>query len=77
MGINIRFCDTSKEIKFFLVTGVYDKPAKAAVLNMMSSTGNFGCTKCTQQGESFKQDPNGIKLIFLSNYLWRIFNHSA
>ena len=45
---------TLKEIKFFLVAGVFDKPAKSAVLNMISSTGYFGCTKCLQPGESFK-----------------------
>ena len=54
LGIKIKFNDTLKEIKFFLVAGVFDKPAKSAVLNMISSTGYFGCTKCLQPGESFK-----------------------
>jgi hypothetical protein len=54
LGIDIQFKDLVKEIKFFLIAGVYDKPAKSAVINMISSTGFFGCTKCLQPGESFK-----------------------
>ena len=31
-----------------------DKPAKAAALNMLNSSGFYGCTKCLQPGVSHK-----------------------
>ncbi len=43
-----------RNIKFFLIAGVFDKPAKASILNMKSSNGFFGCTKCLQPGISHK-----------------------
>ena len=48
-----------KEIKFFLTHAVMDKPAKAALLNMISSTGFYGCTKCLQPGKSLKKNLKG------------------
>lgn len=56
LGIKIRFADVSKEIKFFLFAAVMDKPAKAALLNMINSTGFYGCTKCLQPGLSLKKN---------------------
>lgn len=44
---------SKKNVRFFLLASVYDKPAKAAVLNMKNSNGFWGCTKCLQPGESF------------------------
>ncbi len=35
-------------------SGVMDKPAKALFINMISSTGFYGCTKCLQPGVSHK-----------------------
>ena len=63
LGIKINFQDTSKEINFFLFAAVMDKPAKSAVLNMLSSTGFFGCTKCLQPGVSLKRNLQTSKLI--------------
>jgi hypothetical protein len=40
--------------KFYAIHGVYDKPARADILNIKNSTGYFGCVKCRQRGESFK-----------------------
>jgi hypothetical protein len=37
-----------------LIAAVFDKPAKAAVLNMKSFNGFGGCTKCLQLGETLK-----------------------
>ena len=59
LGIKIIFEDTSNEIKFFLTHAVMDKPAKAALLNMVSSTGFYGCTKCLQPGKSLKKNLTG------------------
>jgi hypothetical protein len=59
IGINIKFNDIERDTKFFVISGIYDKPAKAAVLNMVTSTGFYGCTKCLQPGESYKTKLNG------------------
>jgi hypothetical protein len=50
----VSFQDLQKEIKFFLTHAVMDKPAKSAVINMIASTGFYGCTKCLQPGKSLK-----------------------
>ena len=39
---------------FYVVSAVFDKPAKSAVLNMISYNGFGGCTKCLQLGETKK-----------------------
>ena len=43
-----------KYTSFFLIAAVFDKPAKAAVLNMKSFNGFGGCTECLQLGETLK-----------------------
>ena len=58
-GISISFADAIIDIKFFLTHAVMDKPAKAAVIKMISSTGFFGCTKCTQAGKSLRKNLSG------------------
>ncbi len=45
---------------------MYDKPAKADMLNMKSATGYFGCTQCEIEGTSVKFK-NGNHLIFKYN----------
>ncbi len=40
--------------KFFLLFGVYDKPARASLLNIKNSNGFYGCMKCLQRGKSIK-----------------------
>jgi hypothetical protein len=50
-------------LKFYLLISIYDKPAKATMLNMKGSTGYFGCTQCEIEGESI-QFQNGNHLIF-------------
>ena len=37
---------------FYLLYAVFDKPARAAILNMTSSNGKHGCLKCQQKGEN-------------------------
>ena len=53
IGIKEKIC------KFFVISGVYDRPARATVLNMIGSTGFFGCLKCYQPGSTLKTS-NGI-----------------
>ena len=57
MLIREKFC------KFFVITGVFDKPARAAILNMIGSTGFYGCLKCYQPGSTLSTD-NGISNFF-------------
>ncbi len=54
LGINIEIEKQLIDAKFFCVAAVMDKPAKALFINMISSTGFYGCTKCLQPGVSHK-----------------------
>ena len=58
LGIELQMSGDFFDSKFFLIAGVFDKPAKSAVLNMISSTGFYGCTKCLQSGISNKAVDN-------------------
>ena len=66
-GIEINFNNFIKNLKFLLVAAVFDKPAKAAVLNMKASNGFYGCTKCLQPGVTYKEKENGKLKITESN----------
>ena len=54
-----------ENVKFFLIAGVFDKPATAAVLNMKASNGFYGCTKCLQPGITHKDKENGKYFEFI------------
>jgi hypothetical protein len=41
-------------VKFFLVSSVFDKPAKSAVINVVAGKGFYSCHYCLQSGESVK-----------------------
>ena len=66
-------------MKFFLVAGIFDKPAKAAVLNMNASNGFYGCTKCLQPGVTYKDQEketgksvqNTIETFYVNLFLLR------
>jgi hypothetical protein len=53
-GSKIEQNNEGKIVKFFLTHGVFDKPARAAILRMKLSTGYYGCLKCLQRGISLK-----------------------
>jgi hypothetical protein len=54
------------DVSYHLVAGVFDKPAKAGVLNMVQYNGFGGCTKCLQPGESLTtKNNNGMKFLLL------------
>lgn len=38
----------TKSLRFFLFYGIFDKPARASFLNIISSNGYYGCLKCLQ-----------------------------
>jgi len=53
-GFDLSIDNILEKRKFFLIAGVFDKPAKALVLNIKSSNGFYGCHVCEQPGETFK-----------------------
>jgi hypothetical protein len=57
-----------KYTSFYVVAVTFDKPAKAAVLNMKSYNGFGGCTKCLQVGETLK----GTTVMELSLFMGNI-----
>ncbi len=54
----------SKTIHFYLSHAVFDKPAKAAVLNIVASNGRGGCHVCLQEGETYKTAKGGTVHIY-------------
>ncbi|CAF0919879.1 unnamed protein product [Brachionus calyciflorus] len=46
-------------INIFLTNGVFDKPARAAILNTIQFNGKFGCIKCYQPGKNIPSSKNG------------------
>ncbi|CAF0945445.1 unnamed protein product [Brachionus calyciflorus] len=58
IGINIGKTEF-KNIKFFLTSLVCDKPARGSVLNMVNTSGSFGCLKCLQPGKREKTKRGG------------------
>jgi hypothetical protein len=63
-GIVLKFADIITNVKFFLIAGVYDKPARYALINMIQFNGDYGCTKCLQKGESLKTDSGGYSHVY-------------
>ncbi|RMZ98668.1 hypothetical protein BpHYR1_010421 [Brachionus plicatilis] len=58
-----------KILRFFLTHGVFDKPARAAILNTVQYNGKFGCLKCYQPGQNIKSAKNGnIRVYPYQNY---------
>lgn len=60
-GISIGSFDEKRIIKFFLISGIFDKPARSKILNINGSTGYYGCLKCLQKGERIKTKSNLIQ----------------
>ncbi|RMZ97945.1 hypothetical protein BpHYR1_014813, partial [Brachionus plicatilis] len=56
-------------IKIFVTNGVFDKPARAAILNVVQYNGKFGCSKCYQPGLNIKTVKNGTVHVYpFQNY---------
>jgi len=56
-----------KFLKFYLIAAIFDKPAKAAILNIISYNGFGGCTKCLQLGETVLTEKGGHTHIYPFN----------
>jgi hypothetical protein len=50
LGMAHEINNSLKVLHFFLLFGIFDKPARALVLNIISSNGYYGCLKCIQPG---------------------------
>ena len=57
-GVEMKINNSIHNTKFFVVACVFEKPTKAAVLNMKASNGFYGCTKCLQAGVTYKDKDN-------------------
>ena len=51
----------NKVLRFFLLFGVFDKPARAEILNMKLSSGYYGCIKCLQIGKRYQTSKSKLK----------------
>jgi hypothetical protein len=56
-----------RNMKIFLIAGIYDKPARYAVINMVQYNGSYGCTKCLQSGESLRTESGGTTRVYPYN----------
>ena len=54
LGSKFRMAGEERLLRCFLLYGIYDKPARSAANNTTSSTGYYGCIKCTQKGTRLK-----------------------
>ena len=64
-GFDLKIENDVSEIKFFLIAGVFDKPAKSEVLNINKCNGFFGCHRCNQPGISYRATKeSGIQHIY-------------
>ena len=53
------FENKNKFIKFFTIFGIFDKPARRDILNIIGSNGFFGCIRCLQPGSTETTEKNG------------------
>ena len=51
LELELGFLINEKIYKFYILFGVFDKPARASTLNIINSNGYYGCLKCQQPGE--------------------------
>lgn len=64
IGVNLEISGEMRDnYHFYLINGVFDKPARSSILNIKSSNGFHGCLKCLQPGKSIKTDKGDTKII--------------
>lgn len=67
-GISIQNADgKAKKFRFFVISGIFDKPARADILNIINCNGFYGCLKCKIPGVTHKTD-KGKCFIIKNNY---------
>jgi hypothetical protein len=68
-GCIIKLNNEKKLLNFYVTHGVFDKPARAALLNIKSCTGFYGCLKCYQKGKSIKRKKGTFTIKILNSLL--------
>jgi hypothetical protein len=56
LGHVIKVNNISRLFRFFCLCGVFDKPARADILNTNNSTGFSSCLKCYEKGQSVRTE---------------------
>lgn len=64
IGVNLQSLEVYRNVNFYLLFAVFDKPARASALNLISSTGYYSCLKCVQKGLNVRTKSNGSKRVF-------------
>ena len=60
-GINLSLKDSYSDLfKCFVLYGVFDKPARASLLNITNSNGAYGCLKCLQTGKNIRTNKSNL-----------------
>ena len=66
LGILFKINENSSKIfKSFLLFGVYDKPARSGVNNIIYPTGSYCCVKCPRKGTRLKNEKSNY-FVYLS-----------
>jgi hypothetical protein len=55
LGFDLSIQNVTRETKCFLIAAIFDKPAKAAILNINGCNGFYGCHGCYQKGCSYSE----------------------
>lgn len=63
-GIDVSIDKNIKDIAYFYTLhAVFDKPARADILNIKNANGSYGCLKCLQPGETLKLKKSSSNLL--------------
>ncbi|KAG8171808.1 hypothetical protein JTE90_006165, partial [Oedothorax gibbosus] len=54
-GLSVVVNGVSHFVKEHILCGTCDLPAKCSILNMIQFNGSYGCAKCLQKGETYKE----------------------
>lgn len=61
IGVNLQTLEDYRNVNFFLLFAVFDKPARASALNLVNSTGYYSCLKCLQRGKNVQNESKNNK----------------
>ena len=57
----------TKRVKCYLLSGIFDAPAKSIFQNMIQFNGKYGCPYCLEPGETYKSSARGHVHIYPFN----------
>ena len=67
-GYAIEAAQWSKIVRCYLLSAVFDEPAKSLFLNMIQFNGNYEYSYCLEIGETYKTSGKGHTHIYLFNF---------